>query len=679
MDRDAKPNREHPDFQTEQAFLVRAYQALRAMREKPALSGDAGADPKASAALKKEQAKMLERLEHPDTVCFGRIDAVAGEQYYVGPRGVFDENARPLVINWSAPAATPFYEATPDDPAGLTLRRRFQTAREQLLGITDETFGFLDEPTVQDVLLEELGQERTAEMRQIAATIQRDQYRLISRPLSQTTVVQGGPGTGKTAVGLHRAAFLLFRHRDELTSTRVLVVGPNPLFMKYIAYVLPSLGETAADQLAIEALGIVSPGARDDELIGRVKGDERMAVVLRRAVEDRVRAPGEDVPFTGPDNVRFTVSAAEIAVLVGEFDAEAQTYSVARDRFRVELERLVAKAYAEEWARRRPSSRLPSANFRQLRDFERAVDRIWPAITAPELTRQLLSSEERLERACEDVLTFAEKRLLYRAPVERLDQVRWSVDDVPLVDEVQELLDPIGRRYGHVVLDEAQDLTPMQLRMVGRRVRRGSITVLGDLAQATGIWHHDCWHSITRHLGLEDPTVEELTLAYRVPSDIMDLALPVLRLTAPSIRPPRAFRLGDERPTFRSVRAGEIAAEAVRMVVAAHASGGSAAIISPTRYLETIKEELERADVTFGDAEEDELLPSIELLDAVSAKGLEFDHVVLVEPAAIIREGGEKRGYRELYVGLTRAMRSLSLVHSEPLPWPLDDQLTQAD
>jgi DNA helicase IV len=674
----AKPEQPHPDFLDEQEFLLHAYRALQAMRESPGLSGDAGGDPKASAALRKEQERFLDRLEHPDTVCFGRIDQADGDHHYIGPRGVFDAGGTPIVINWSAPAAEPFYEATPDDPVGLVLRRRFRTRRETLLGISDETFGAAEEPTIIDVLLEELGQERTAEMREIASTIQQDQYRIISRPLDATTVVQGGPGTGKTAVGLHRAAFLLYRHRQDLVASRVLIVGPNPLFMRYIAYVLPSLGETTADQLAIEALGPVSPVRRDDELVGRVKGDERMAEVLRRAVVDRVRAPDEDVRFSA-NNVRFTVEASAIAELVDGFDARSQSYVAARDRFRAAFERIVSDRYVSEVTRRAASPAAPSVNVRALREFERAVDRIWPAITAAELVRQLLASEERSERAATDMLTIAERRLLYRPPVERLDQVRWSVDDVPLVDEVQSLLEPTARRYGHVVLDEAQDLTPMQLRMVGRRIRAGSVTVLGDLAQATGLWTHENWESITDRLGLEDAPVEELTLAYRVPTEIMALALPVLRLTAPSIEPPKAFRPGHERPSFVAVSEASLVEWAVSQAVEAHGEGGVAAIISPHKYLPGLREELGRQHVEFGDAERDELVPTIELLDPVSAKGLEFDHVILVEPAAIVREGGEKRGYRELYVALTRAMRSLRCVHSEPLPWPLDEHVEEPD
>jgi DNA helicase IV len=391
------------------------------MRQDLAHQGDAGGDPKASAALRKFREERLARFDDPDSVCFGRLDFEQGDQHYVGRQSVSDEHGDLIVINWRADAAKPFYEATPDDPMGLSLRRRFRALEEKLLGLSDEVFGTAGavEPTITDFLLEELGRERTAEMRDIAATIQREQYRIISRPLDSTTIVQGGPGTGKTVVGLHRAAFLLYRHRDTLVPSRVLVVGPNRLFMHYIRFVLPSLGETAADQFAIDGLGQVTPSMVDDALVARVKGDERMAEVLRKAVVDRVRAPSEDIEFSA-NGVRFSVPPAIIQGLIGDFNARDASYTRARERFRSDFEAAAAKAFA---AARGWTGDAPSVNIRRLPEFDRALDRIWPTITAPELVRQLLASEASLERATQDVLTDTERRLLYRKPVERLEQV----------------------------------------------------------------------------------------------------------------------------------------------------------------------------------------------------------------------------------------------------------------
>jgi hypothetical protein len=238
---------------------------------------------------------------------------------------------------------------------------------------------------------------------------------------------------------------------------------------------------------------------------------------------------------------------------------------------------------------------------------------------------------------------------------------------------VQELLEPSAAKYGHLVLDEAQDLTPMQLRMVGRRIRSGSVTVLGDLAQATGLWKYPSWNDVMFHLGLEPTVPEELVHAYRVPSEIMELALRVLRFTAPSIEPPIAFRPGDREPDFARASLEERAGSAVDRAVAAHEEGGTVAVIGQPSVIDGVRAELERRGLTFGDGDRDELDITIELLDPVSAKGLEFDHVILVEPGVIVREASHGHGYRELYVALTRATRSLTVVHSEPLFWPFVD------
>jgi hypothetical protein len=258
--------------------------------------------------------------------------------------------------------------------------------------------------------------------------------------------------------------------------------------------------------------------------------------------------------------------------------------------------------------------------------------------------------------------------------VERLSDVRWSISDLPLVDEAQELLDRNARRYGHVILDEAQDLTPMQLRMVGRRVSGGSVTVLGDLAQATGLWSYSTWKEVAQHLGLEETAeLEELTHAYRVPREIMEVALPVLELTAPSITAPIPFRAGGHKPSFVAVERDRRLLVAIHRARDAHGEGGTAAIISPPSLLPSLREDLGNSGIDFGDAERGELATTVELLDPTMSKGLEFDHVVVLEPAAIIREA-EGQGQRDLYVALTRATRTLTCIHSEPLPWPLGDQ-----
>lgn len=662
---------QHPDFESEQAFLRHAYATLEAIRARGLPNPEGGADPKAMAALRKMFEEAQERFDE-GSVCFGRIDSKAGSTHYIGSNLIWETLGvgEPLVISWAAEAATPFYMATPAEPLELILRRRFRSERDRLLGIADEPFGAApeQEPTIGDFLLEELGRNRTSEMRQVAATIQAEQYKIITRPALSTTIVQGGPGTGKTVVGLHRAALLLYRERERSGVQRVLIVGPNRLFMQYIQSVLPALGETAADQHAVSSLGPISSSVHADPLVARVKGDVRMGEVLRRAVADRVR-PSEEPTRFNHDGIRFEVAPERVAELIGDFDPGVEAYSSARDRFRTAFERTVVEHY--EAAARRAGRTPLSPRASDLPELDRARDRIWPTFTAPELLRQLLASEERLERATEGVLTDPERRLLFMKPVERLDQVKWTMSDVPLADEVQYFLDHRPQRYWHVVLDEAQDLTPMELRMVGRRIRDGAVTVLGDLAQATGLWKYTKWSEIAEHLGHPDSfEMEELTLAYRVPKEIMDVALPVLELTAPSIQPPLAFREGS-KPVWLDVTREDVVADVISKASTHSAADGTVAIIAPLGLLPELREELQLRELDFGDGASGELAASIELLEPTMSKGLEFDHVYLVEPSTIMREGHEDRRFQELYVALTRATRTLTCVFSEPLRWPL--------
>lgn len=672
------------EFDSEQAFLLHAARCLAVMRDVANELPHSGADKKASAALGRMAAETLTRMSRDRTICIGRIDLDDGDIFHVGPQVVWD-GLKPVVISWAAPIAAPFYTATPTDPQGLVKRRRLQTDYDRLLGLSDETLLVADvstppgidsvevaagtEPALNDLMLDELGRDRTGVMRQIVSTIQRDQYEIISCPAGSTTVVQGAPGTGKTVVGLHRAALLLFRNRESDTGQRILIVGPNPLFIRYISHVLPSLGETAADQVAAADLGTIRTRRSDDPMVARVKGSPSMKAVVANAVADRIRPPSEGIVFRTP-TVEFEVGPEAVADAVSTARSETSTYNSGRERFRAALERLAMRA----WTRTQADVRPPDFRVRSMPEFERAVDRIWPSITAAELIRQLLSSEDRLERAASDgVLTAAERRLLYRRPVASVDEVEWTTSDVPLVDEARFLLEGPPPRYWHVILDEVQDLTPMELRMVGRRMLANAATVLGDLAQATGSWRYERWSEVLEHLGVaEADAVKELRFAYRVPSEIMRMALPILKLTAPTVAAPIPYRTGGIASCIQ-VESSDRAAKALT-VAADSGAAGTTALIAPYGLLPNLRAEFDARAVQYGDAERNESLDHpIELLDPIMAKGLEFDNVVVVEPAALIREARSGQGYKELYVALTRPTRSLTVIHSEALPWPLGD------
>jgi DNA helicase IV len=647
----------HPDLQREQAYVDHAYACLERMRGMVARAAEAGATDVASEAIERwTQTRLRTFADAERGLCFGRLDLEAmREPLYVGRRWVHDDAQRMLVVNWQAPAARPFYTATPAAPHGVALRRRFRTRGRTLLDISDEALdGSVADGigTVDDFLLEELEAARGQRMRDIVATIQADQYRLIAREPEPPLVIQGGPGTGKTAVGLHRASFLLYTHRTALR--RVLVVGPNPIFMDYVAHVLPTLGEDAVDQRAVShLLEGVEPSREDPFPVQELKADPRLARVVRRAVELRLERPAREL-VARLDGAYVGAGEQEVAELRARVREERGLSAAARERFRMEVLRAVYREYGRKLGHGATLGfdELEAALRREgrLRAF---LDAVWPAVRGGEVVRGLLASPARLEQAADGILDAAEQRLLRRRGR------GWSAADVPLVDEAVALAEAPPRAYGHVIVDEAQDLSPMQLRMVGRRVG-GAFTILGDVAQATGPVAYGGWDELLAHLpGGGAAEVEELRHAYRVPREIMAFALPLLEVVAPGTAPPLAYRAGAAPP--RLVPADDPAAAALEEAERLAAEEGLVAVIAPDGLRPAAGE---RTGTVF-----DEL--RLPLLAPREAKGLEFDHVVVVEPARIVADAGGARGLRELYVALTRPTKTLVVVHAEPLPEPL--------
>jgi DNA helicase IV len=648
----------HPDLPAEQAYLDHAYESLERMRQAllrtvgAAGMGAEGADI-AAGRIEAWVDRRLEAYEAAEQIlCFGRIDVDSvGDSLYVGRRWVHDDDGV-LVVNWQAPAARPFYTATPAEPHGVTLRRRFRLRGRTLTGISDEALdGSLADAasTVDDFLLEELDRTRDARMRDIVATIQADQYGLIARAPEPPLVIQGGPGTGKTAVGLHRASYLLFSHRQELR--RVLVVGPNPVFMDYVSHVLPALGEEAVDQRAVvELVAGVEATLVDPPEVERLKADARLAEVVRRAVELRSRGrPAELV--VRMDGVFVGVREREVVELIETTRSEHGLPAGARERFRMSVLRRFYADYGETLGGQ--AMRAFDEVERSLRKdglLTRFLDTVWPAPRPEQVVRQLLVSRERLAEAADGILDEDEQRLLRRA------RSGWSPADLPLLDEARALLVDDHDRYGHVIVDEAQDLTPMQLRMIARRAA-GSFTLLGDVAQATGPVPYESWGDLLPNLpGGERAELEELKHAYRVPREIMSLALPLLEHIAPDIEPPVAYRAGAEPP--RIVRAeSPLDAAYAEAASLAGAEGLLAIIAPPSLRGDTVAAPGSLFDDT-----------RISVLTPREAKGMEFDHVIVVEPALIVEEGAGGQGLRELYVALTRPTTTLVVVHARGLP-----------
>jgi DNA helicase IV len=695
----------HPDLAAEQAYIDRAYDCLERARQsatKLRSMVEVGKGGTEQARWEREiiEGNIANRLDYlhlgDASLVFGRIDqsrSNGGDTFYIGRIAVADESQEPLVVDWRAPVAEPFYRATGRAPMGLVRRRHFATRGRRLLGIEDELFGegagVLDgefrivdngsEVRGHGALIAALEEARTGKLSDIVATIQGEQDEVIRSELPGVLVVQGGPGTGKTVVALHRAAYLLYTYRFPLEGQGVLVIGPNRLFLGYIERVLPSLGE-AGVELAVLAdlIDEVRVVGYDSPATARIKGDLRMARVLAKAVRDRERG------LRGALRVPFGLQT-----LVVPAERSAEIAAEARRRFRLHnagrrfVEWQLFTALAE--ASRTPTT--PEELRERLRlapEVREALERMWPVLTPAELLHDLFGSRPLIDLAASKCLDDDERAALERPRSDDVGAVEWTHDDVPLLDEARALLGARPRRrrdrgdadeirtYGHIVVDEAQDLSPLQLRMLERRSLSGSMTVVGDIAQATGVWAHNGWDEILTHLpDKRPPRRAELTIGYRIPKPTMDLAAQVLRLAAPELEPPDSVRDQGDPPRLVASTLDDLA-DRVAQVAAEEREAvdpGSVAVIAPQTLVDDVAEALDRAGTHFGRAARNGLEAQVTLVPVSLVKGLELDAAVVVEPAAIVAE--EAQGLRALYVALTRATKRLAIVHAQPLPTAL--------
>ncbi len=674
----------HPDLAEERARLRFAQVCLDAMRartaSKVADEDILGANKADADAVKWQLQRRLASLEDDAAVlCFGRIDEEAGDRWYIGRRHVEDDRGAPVVVDWRAEVATPFYRATLADPFGLKRRRRFVFTGRELTDVFEEDFDDPDSMAgsggVPDPLLAELGRARTGQMRDIVATIQAEQDAIIRAPLETCLVVQGGPGTGKTAVGLHRAAFLLYEHRGLLSRDGVLVVGPNPVFLRYISQVLPSLGETSATQTTVDALlGLrFRVVASDAAAVAAVKGDARMASVIARAAEAAIRIPADGVRLRYRTRT-IAFEAAELAELVRDARARGAAFASQRERFRSSLLRRAYDRYTGgvpggwEADRRRGRETEPEgAGGRRIELDEqefaetllgdtasrKAIDGLWRTVNGLGLVRSLLTQRGVLARAAGGVLDADEQALLLRP---RATAQAWTASDLPLIDEAEQFVKGGARRFGHVVIDEAQDLSPMQLRMLARRARHHSMTVLGDLAQATGPASPASWTATLTHLGSPaNAQATELTLGYRLPGAFLALANRLLPVAAPDVAPARSVREDGDPPDVHRCEPNQLMAAVAEHALVLSKEFATVAVIAHDDRVDVLRAEL-------GVGAEGSLV----VLPPSLAKGLEFDAVIVVEPAEIFEE--RPHGPRLLFVALTRAVQHLALAHADGLP-----------
>ncbi|MFF1402603.1 HelD family protein [Streptomyces sp. NPDC058294] len=664
----------------ERAHLAASRAALRAMREDAEALDirDVTANwVNAEVLARQIEARVKALADLSGTpLFFGRLDYreqrwETGGRFYIGRRHVHDAHGDPMVIDWRAPVSQPFYRASRKDPMDVGLRRRFGYTGGDLTAYEDEHLGDPADPAgpmedgpTSKLLQQEIERPRVGPMRDIVATIQPEQDEIVRSGLGGTVCVQGGPGTGKTAVGLHRVAYLLYAHRERLARTGTLVIGPNRSFLHYIEQVLPALGELAVQQATVDDLvAHVEVRGTDDAPAAVVKGDARMAEVLRRALYSHVTMPVEPVVVVRGSR-RRRVPAYELEDIVRELLARDIRYGAAREA----LPQRIAHAVLVQMERagEAPDDRVQDAVARDAA-VKAAVKSVWPAVDPAKLVLRLLTDAEFLAEHAAGLLDEDEQRtILWDRPVRSVKAARWSAADAVLIDEAADLIQRTSS-LGHVVLDEAQDLSPMQYRAVGRRCTTGSATVLGDLAQGTTPWATRSWAEALGHLGKPDGVVEELTAGFRVPTDVITYASRLLPHIAPGLTPVASVR---ENPGFFEIRTVAEPAGVVAACAQLLRNEGSTGLIAADARIPELAEALTAAGLGYlGPGEETTRETRLTLVPASLAKGLEYDYVVLDEPRAVVDgEPDERTGLRRLYVALTRAVSGLIVTHAHPLP-----------
>ncbi|MFD8200459.1 HelD family protein [Streptomyces sp. NPDC059701] len=701
----------------EQRAVDHAYRCLEhTRREAETLKGvAAAASGKDAIDVNRAWQRELESLDlGNNALVFMRADIDEGtgrETVYIGRRAVFDEGHNPAVISWSAPAAIEWRLTSEHEPGDVRLLRRivcdervvqryfdlhgtdgagpsFRIAGEEREDTaasvagdeTSEDDGQMhapeeprevdepEEPEWNDPLFDELDRARDGAMHDIVETIQRDQLRLVSAQPRGVLIVQGGPGTGKTAVGMHRVSWLL--DNGHVSSDDILVVGPSRGFLDYASRALVELGSTGVTMLELPALWSGGTAHRDRNEVAVVKSDARMARVLQRAVDHHTTTTAErlEALVGGPEFTfelrrrEVVVPVADLAAVVEDALAGDSPYRVRRERCVQRLVQHLTQAYIGLLPG--PADADYFAEVRQLRPVTRLLRRIAPELSAREVLRRLLSGGAALTAAAEGILTAAEQAVL-AARQDGHDPApaagEHSLEDLVCLDELQYLLAGRPERtYGHVVMDEAQDLTPMQARSLSRRCPGGSMTILGDLAQATGPVPYQDWEELgTTLTGRDGWRVAELLTGFRVPGEVMDYVRPLGTHCAPGVGVPDSVRrTGTEVTVVQGGGPAERAAE--RALALATGPDGAqqdrtTVVIIPDAvpWKETV--------VTAVSGQE-----SVSVLTAEEAKGLEFDHVVVAEPSAIVAD--DPAGPRRLYVALTRCTQSLTVVHQRPLP-----------
>jgi DNA helicase IV len=677
-----EPGGNDPVLVAERDHLRSSREFLRLMRENVLSLRALGADRVSEEYLKADLHRRAEALiDLPDTpLFFGLLDYVVwpddageagpGAQFHIGRRHVHDPDGRPAVIDWRAPVSRPFYRASPADPMGVALRRRFGFSGGELTAYEDEDFTAPDRPEsvspTSRILIEEIERPRSGPMRDIVATIQPDQDDIVRAEADQTVCVQGAPGTGKTAVGLHRIAYLLYAYAERMRRGGVLVVGPNRAFLAYIRNVLPALGELDVTQLSVtDLLATVPVREADPEDAARIKGDARMAEVLRRALWLQLTEPAETI-MVSRGSRRWRVSAYELGQLVEELRLRGVRYGTGREMLSHRIAHVVLTRME---AGGEPCDDRTHDAVRRTAQVRAAVNAIWPKVDPVRLVFGLLSDPGLLSRAAGDLLDPGEQAAIcWARPPRGPGSARWSPADAVLIDEARDLVERTPS-LAHVVVDEAQDLSPMECRALGRRCATGSATVLGDIAQGTTPWATASWQQMLAHLGKQDAGLRILDTGYRVPRQILDFASRLLDLIAPGLDPATSVRQDPGSLVITPATPEGFPGALAAACADALTRPGSAAVIAADDQVAELSVLLDRAGLAHAVLDGDSNGQPLTVVPVTLAKGLEFDQVIVVEPAKIA--ASEARGLHRLYVALTRAVSRLTVIHTDPLPAPL--------
>jgi DNA helicase IV len=645
-------------------------------------------DPVSLEYLKADLYRRAEALKDlPDApLFFGRLDYTelarqdsgskpgdfAGQDFHIGRRHVHDQDGTPVVLDWRAPVSRPFYRASQSDPLGLTLRRRFGFAGGSLTAYEDERFGHQATPAANvtgpsKLLVSEIERPRSGPMRDIVATIQPEQDDIVRAGAATTVCVQGAPGTGKTAVGLHRVAYLLYAHKEQVTRRGVTVVGPNLAFLSYIRNVLPALGELDVTQTTVtELVGCVPVRATEPDETAKIKGDIRMSILLKNALWSHIRQPKEALVLSRGTR-RLRLPAHEVEALALELKERGVRYGTGRDLLAHRIAHVLLtqiEAAGETCDDRTHDAVRRSAPVRKM------VDEVWPKVDPRKLVFSLLIDKAQItHNGCGFIAPAEITALAWPKPPRGIGSAPWTRADQVLIDEAADLIERTPS-IAHIVVDEAQDLSPMEIRAIGRRCATGAATVLGDIAQGTTPWAATSWPTLLSHLGKPDAAVRELDIGYRVPREILDYASRLLPAIAPGLSPAKSLRADPQALRIARVAPDQLAPHVMAECKAALEGLGSVAVICADSQLSEFAATLASAGLAFGvlgDAGPDAAAAArLTLVPVTLAKGLEYDHVILVEPAAIAT--GEAYGLRRLYVALTRAVSRLTVFHAEPLP-----------